>query len=265
MSNFTLRIWNILLAAQQSSTHTPTVFSYELISNCYFEICSLYSCLFFNPETLLVNSSNKMKTLLGMIEQVCFATSSSSALNDETGGHATTIRLKFINHIMKEQRLFEMCDKSMNSFQQKLVSFLIYAYLNNSSIGESSTTSGGVQTTTSYINLVDAELNVFLTSSVDKISIFNELQLRNRDLNIENFLTEFIKKYAARLKQITVNIFYTILLEFDHFFSKKKLSSHLLIKKMKSKNSQFIFKTLSNLSTQCRRYPHMRLFTSATC
>lgn len=111
---------------------------------------------------------------------------------------------------MKEQRLFEMCDRNMNNFQQKLVSFLIYAYLNNSSIGESSTTSGGVQTTTSNVNLIDAELNVFLASSADRINIFNELQLRSRDLNIENFLTEFIKKYAARLKQITVNnTFYT--------------------------------------------------------
>lgn len=105
---------------------------------------------------------------------------------------------------MKEERLFEMCDRNMSNFQQKLVSFLVYAYLNSSSIAESSTTSGGVQTTTSNLNLIDAELNIFLASSVEKIGIFNELQMTNHDFNIENFLTEFIKKYAMRLKQITV-------------------------------------------------------------
>ena len=92
----------------------------------------------------------------------------------------------------------------MNNFQQKLVSFLIYAYLNNSSIGESSTTAGGMQVTSSNVNLIDTELNIFLATSVEKITIFSQLHLKNHDLNIENFLTEFIKKYATRLKQITV-------------------------------------------------------------
>jgi len=112
-----VKIWHVLLSVQQNSTHTPTVFSYELISNCYFEMCSLYSCLFFNPETLLVNSTNKMKTLMSMIEQVCFASSSS---NDDTV-HSTTIRLKFINHIIKEQRLFEICDRFVAADSTKII------------------------------------------------------------------------------------------------------------------------------------------------
>ena len=95
----------------------------------------------------------------------------------------------------------------MKNFQMKLVSFLIYAYLNNASVTENSSTSGSGlqsnQTVSSSSNLIDVELTNFFKSSTKQISIFYQLGLSFHS-NVENFLVEFIEKYAVKLKQIEV-------------------------------------------------------------
>ncbi len=182
------------MKAHNISPHTPTLLSSELIASCYFEICSLYSCLFFSPDTLLLISTKRIKALLEMIDQVSF-------LDD--GTHSTLVRLKFINSILNDHHLFEICNRNMTNFQLKLVSFLIYAYLNTSSgsVGENNSVGGSAS---ANVSLVDLELNSYMASCVKKIVIFNEMNLRH-DSTLENFLIEFIAKYSQRLKETQVN------------------------------------------------------------
>lgn len=46
-----------------------------------------------------------MKTLLDMIEQICFPIQTDDMV------HSTIIRLKVLNQILKDKRLFELCNK----------------------------------------------------------------------------------------------------------------------------------------------------------
>ena len=170
----------------------PAVFSYETISNFYYEICSLYSCLLFNPDSLLINSTKKMKNLIDMIDQLCFTTS-----NPEDSSHSILIRLKFLNRLLSDKRLFDICNKNLTNFQVKLVSFLVLAYLNNTNPNQQS--EFNAQKTTS--SSAELELNAYLKNSIDKVAIFAELNL-NTNSSVENFLVDFINRYANRLKEM---------------------------------------------------------------
>lgn len=155
-----------------------------------------------------------MKTLLSMIEQVCFPVSPSQQNNDIN--HSTVIRLKFINNVLSDQKLFEICKKNMSNFEFKVVSFLIYAYLNNASVNDDNDSVSSISNKKSNnaTNLIDIELNNFLANSSEKILIFNELNLRN-DATLENFIIDFIQKYAVRLKQ--TESFATKKIELENF------------------------------------------------
>lgn len=85
----------------------------------------------------------------------------------------------------------------------KLVAFLIFAYINNSSVADNSTSAPQPNKSNSNGNLMDIELNIFIQSSITKITVFNELNLKNSS-NLENLINEFIKGYAIRLKQSEV-------------------------------------------------------------
>jgi hypothetical protein len=191
-----------------SHQNTATIFSYEILSNFFYELCSFYSKLFYNPESLLINSTKQMKTLIDMIEQVCFThmnsavlTSNSNSFEDNTP--LTIVRLKILNNILTDNSLFEVCKKNMQNFQAKLVNFLIFAYLYNANVNknDSSEASGGSRET----NLADSETKIFVRLANDKILVFKELGLRSDD-NIEQFVINFIAKYSIRIKKIQVYI-----------------------------------------------------------
>ncbi len=192
LSDFTVNLWNTLMKANHNSPYTPTLYSSELITKCYFEVSALYSSLFFNHETLLLISTKKIKTLLEMVEQVSFA---------EDGAHSNLVRLKFTNSVLNDQHLFEICNRNMSNFQLKLVNFIIYGYLNNSSSSNSDNSSATASSTTS---LFESELSNFLTCCVKKIVIFKEMKLENNS-TVENFLVDFISRYSQRLNEIQVN------------------------------------------------------------
>lgn len=111
LTDFTLKLWTTVLQNQQSSAHAPTVFSYEITASCYFELCSLYSSLFYNPESLLIICTKKMKTLLEMIEQISFPNHALSSNHQIESTHSLVVRLKFINNILTDQHLFEICNR----------------------------------------------------------------------------------------------------------------------------------------------------------
>jgi len=149
-----------------------------------------------------------MKTLIDMIEQVCFThmnsavlTSNSNSFEDNTP--LTIVRLKILNNILTDNSLFEVCKKNMQNFQAKLVNFLIFAYLYNANVNknDSSEASGGSRET----NLADSETKIFVRLANDKILVFKELGLRSDD-NIEQFVINFIAKYSIRIKNIQVYI-----------------------------------------------------------
>jgi hypothetical protein len=210
LTELTLKLWNVMISHQ----NTATIFSYEILSNFFYELCSFYSKLFYNPESLLINSTKQMKTLIDMIEQVCFThmnsavlTSNSNSFEDNTP--LTIVRLKILNNILTDNSLFEVCKKNMQNFQAKLVNFLIFAYLYNTNVNknDSNETNGTSREATDKTNLADSETKIFVRLANEKILVFKELGLRSDD-NIEQFVINFIAKYSIRIKNIQVNILF---------------------------------------------------------
>lgn len=187
--------------------NSASIFSYEIMANLFYELCSLYSSLFYNPGSLLVNSTKQMKTLIEMIEQISFShinsavlISSSSYFEENTP--LTIVRLKILNNLLTDENLFEICKKNMTNFQAKLVNFLIFAYLHNANLNRNDLSIENRETA-DKANLANAELNNFLRLATNKILIFNELRLEF-DSNTELFVIEFINRYALKIKQTEV-------------------------------------------------------------
>ncbi len=187
--------------------NTASIFSYEIIANFFYELCSLYSSLFYNPSSLIVNSTKQMKTLIEMVEQISFShmnsvlISSPSYFEDNTP--SSIIRLKILNNILVDENLFEICKKNMANFQAKLINFLVFVYLHieRKEINEEN------RETSEKANLANTELKIFFRLSSEKLLIFNDLNLKF-DSNIELFVNDFISRYADRIKHTEVfNVF----------------------------------------------------------
>ena len=110
----------------------------------------------------------------------------------------------------------------MGNFETRLVGFLIYAYINNSSVADNSSINAQSNKLNSNGSIVDFELNIIMENSITKITAFNELCLKNSS-NLENLINDFIKGYAIRLKKTEVrNILlsislFTIIINFELF------------------------------------------------
>lgn len=204
-----------------SHQNTATIFSYEIMANIFYEICSLYSNLFYNPSSLLVNSTKSMKNLLEMIENISFNHLNNSILmnnsNNEDKTPLTIVRLKILNNILQDEYLFEICKRNMPSFQAKLINFMIFAYLYNANINKSdlSLESEAADKT----DLANTELKIFLKLITIKIQIFDDLKIKF-DSNIEQFIIDFISKYAQKIK-LTEVIYHLVFIQNNKFFKLK--------------------------------------------
>jgi hypothetical protein len=196
MSNFVQKLWSVL-NHQNSFTNLTSVFSYEIIANFYFEICSLYSHLFYNPQSLVVNSAKQIKTLLDMIENFCFASHTNNSADES---QSIVVKLKFLNNLLDDQNLYDVCNKNMANFELKFVSFIVYVYLNSASSSRET-----VEQNSKNGCQVDKELQSFVRLSSDRLKIFAELKI-SFNSNLEEFLTSFIAKFAFRLKNLQVCI-----------------------------------------------------------
>lgn len=208
LTDLTLKLWNTLLVHQNSAT----IFSYEIISNIFFELCSLYSNLFYNPESLLINSTKPMKLLLEMIDQMCFyhlnsAVLISSSVNFDDNTPLTIVRLKILNNLLNDDYLFEICKRNMANFQAKLINFMIFAYLYNANINKNDLNSDMMRDSADKTNIANTELKPFLKMISEKLQIFTDLKIKF-DYNIEQFVIDFITKYSFKLKQIEVITFF---------------------------------------------------------
>ena len=184
--------------------NTASIFSYETIANFFYELCSLYSSLFYNSSSLLVNSTKQMKILIEMVEQISFSHMNSAVLNSssshfEENTPSTIVRIKILNNILVDESLFEICEKNMVNFQAKVINFLVFAYLHI----EKNDLNVGKRETSDKVNLANKELNDFLRLSTEKILIFNELNIEF-DKNIELFVIDFIGRYALKIKDTKV-------------------------------------------------------------
>jgi hypothetical protein len=196
MSNFVQKLWTVL-NHQNSFTNLTSVFSYEIIANFYFEMCSLYSHLFYNPQSLVVNSAKQMKILLDMIETFCFTSHANNSTTSTDESQSIVVKLKFLNNLLDDQNLYDVCNKNMTNFELKFVSFIVYVYLNNSSRETME------QNNSKNVSQVDKELQNFVRLSSDKLKIFSELKI-SFNSNLEEFLTSFVAKFAFRLKNLQV-------------------------------------------------------------
>lgn len=207
MSDFLKKQWSILID-QHSTLNKTSVFSYEVMSNFGFQLCSLFSKLIYNPASLVQNSAKEMKDLIDMIDNYALSThvvtNSNHQTNIEDHCQSVLVRLKFLELVIKDQELDKICDKNLNNFQLKIVNLIIFAFINSSS-----TPSGS----NDFFDLKDSKtpqseivLGSLINECVNKIDIFKDLNLKfNSD--IENFLVDFISRYAQKLKNIQVFFF----------------------------------------------------------
>jgi hypothetical protein len=213
MSEFILRLWSTLLS-NQNILNASAAFSYETMSSIYFEICSLYSNLFYNPQDQLVqNNSKEMKTLLDMVDNFCLishtmnqtSTTSNTTSVIEESSCSIIIRLKFVIYLLEDRTFFEICAKNMPNFQPKLVNFLIYVYLNsNSSAGTNSNTTFNLKNPSENNNSIfDKELSRLVELYVSILNIFKELNITFSS-DLEQVVIGFIEKYSKLLKNTQV-------------------------------------------------------------
>jgi hypothetical protein len=213
MSEFILKLWSTLLI-HQNLLNASAVFSYETMSSVYFEICSLYSNLFYNPQDQLVqNNSKEMKTLLDMVDNFSLishtmnqtSTTSNTTAVIEESSCSIIIRLKFVIFLMEDRAFFEICNKNMSNFQCKLVNFLIYVYLNsNSSAGSNNVPVFSLKNSNeNNSSIFDKELNRLVELFVSNLSIFKELNMTFNS-NLEQIVIGFIEKYSKLLKNTQV-------------------------------------------------------------
>ena len=208
MSDFMQKLWSILVKQsnqQNGSGGSPfnltSIFSYEIISNFYFEICCLYSNLFYNPQSLVKNCASQTKTLLDMIEQFTFTY--AAHVNTDDSSQLIVVRLRFVNNILQNESLFDICTRNMSNFEHKIVCFIIFAYLNSgqNASRESNDTNSSAK---NGANHVDRELQLLVRLSVEKLNVFTQLNVAFNS-NLEEFLTSFIKKVSAKIKNTQVD------------------------------------------------------------
>ena len=201
MSDLVTKLWSIL--TNQAALNSPTIFSYETMASCYFEFCSFYSNLFFIPDSLLVNSTKHMRTLLDMIEQISgLASQNINSQADDSSSQLLSVRLKFLNNLLNDDRLFEISNKNIQNFQFKLINLLVYAYLSSGSNQVDAEKNDAIMENKSSTS-IDRELESYLSLLFKRVAIFEELKLKDSS-NLEKFLEEFIVKFSLRLKQIQV-------------------------------------------------------------
>lgn len=202
ISEFILKLWSTLIN-QQNSINISTVFSYEIIANVHYEICSLYSQLYYNPADQLVyleqNTSKEMKQLADMVESFLNSSQSSFSHNSEDYTQLTTVRIKFVNSILSESVLFDISLKNIKHFDSKLINLIMFAYL-NSNLSSNKSDQQAHSSSTSTSTLVEKELIQFVNQCVNKLEIFSELGIKF-DSNLESFLNSFIGRFATKLKQ----------------------------------------------------------------
>lgn len=203
MLEFLQKLWSILNKQQSPCMYFASIFSYEIVSNFYFEICCLYSILFYNPSLLVKNSSTQTKVLIDMIEQFTFSYTSVNVVDDSS--QLIIIRLKFINNVLQNESLFDLCIKNMANFDQKVVCFIVFAYLNTgctTSNSKETNDSNGFNTNTTNSH-VERELQTLVKISIEKVKVFSALNVLF-NANIEEFLGNFLKKFSLNYKNIQV-------------------------------------------------------------
>lgn len=177
------------------------------MSNFGYQVCSLFSKLIYNPASLVKNTTKEMKGLIEMIESFAFTThivtsSNQQASTIEDHGFSSLVRLKFIELIINDPEIEQICQKNLSNFQHKLVNLIIFGFINSTS-----SQSGPKD----FFDLKDSNtppserlLANLINSCLNKLEIFKDLNLKlNSD--VENFLIDFISKYAQKLKSIQVN------------------------------------------------------------
>lgn len=231
MSEFILKLWTTLIN-HQNSINISTVFSYDLIANIHYELCSLYSYLFYKPDEYIVEqqTSKEIKQLTEMIEH--FLTPNHVSLSHGTDDftHLTTIRIKFVANVLGESSLFDLSQKNVKFFDSKLINLIVFAYL-SSSRSETSANSSN-----STANLVEKELINFVNICAHKLDIFVQLDVK-LTTDIEQLINDFIKKFSFNIKQLQVSrkktlfnkirLFYLPFLDFKNFNERKTQLDHL--------------------------------------
>lgn len=212
MTELILKIWTISLN-QQNAINKASMFSYEITSNIHYEICSLYSNLIYNPQSLLQNTTKEMKNLVSMIEQFALICHSFSTTTSQTNlddhSQLTVVRLKFLNFVSNDSSLFEICEKNIQNFHLKLINIIIFAYVNSTSVVSQNNNHKDYfepnSNSASSTNLTEKELCQFVNSCMQKVPIFGELGI-SFGSSVEQLLIEFIQKYSYKLKQTQVDL-----------------------------------------------------------
>lgn len=192
MSSLIESLWSVVNSQQLNITN---IFSYEIVASFHFQMCSLYSTLFYNSILSNAPNSKQFKTLIEMVEQLGLNSSSSG----EESSPLNVVRLRFVNNLMKDPQLVQICHKQLTNFQAKLINFLIYSYVNNST----SSLDINPMSDSSSNSIGEIELNEFASHVIDKVKLFNELKIKPNS-NLEQVLSDFIYKFSLRLKEISV-------------------------------------------------------------
>jgi hypothetical protein len=130
-----------------------------------------------------------------MIEQLGLNSSSSS---DESSP-LNVVRLRFVNNLMKDAQLVQICHKQLPNFQAKLINFLIYSYVSNST----GSLDANTMSNSSSNSIGETELNELANHVIEKVKLFNDLKIKPNS-NLEQVLSDFIYKFSLRLKEISV-------------------------------------------------------------
>jgi len=192
MSSLIESLWSVVNSQQLNITN---IFSYEIVASFHFQMCSLYSTLFYNSILSNAPNSKQSKTLIEMVEQLGLNSPSSG---DESSS-LNVVRLRFLNNLMKDAQLFQICHKQLTNFQAKLINFLIYSYVSNSTASLDS----NPMSNCSSNSIGETELNEFANHVIDKVKLFNDLKIKQNS-NLEQVLSDFIYKFSLRLKEIPV-------------------------------------------------------------
>lgn len=183
MAEFIQKLWPLCM---QITSSQGSVFSYESTANFYFEMCSFYSFLFYNPKSLVNNTAKEMKLLLDMIENIAFPSATSSS--DEAYSQLVVVRLKFLNNLLRDENLLEICQKNLaNTFEVKLLNFFISTYLNNVNIHLLASGPPGSNndpttnsTTSTNQSVVEKEFFLFLNQLTLKLNVLQDLNMTNQ-------------------------------------------------------------------------------------
>lgn len=285
LSRFSLKLWNILGNHQNTFNQKTSIFSYETVANFHYEICSLYLNLVHNQKSIVVSANEQIKTLLNMVDQFCFVAYSSTTHDPEDNhNQSTLVRLKFLDNVLNDQVLLDVCKKHLPSFQNKIINTVLMSYLNISKINptnDGSDMSHNYSSANKNLNLIEKELVSILKQSVNELPIFLDLNI-NFSSSVEQFFDDFISRYGLKLEKAEVKLnnfivnqlFYRFYLFYFKSFAERKLflenyiscfqdfskliyslnsiGSHVIIYKIYMVASQIVFKTSVYLHIRVR-------------